>query len=118
MISVKCVLHKIEIAQAFDELSILEIKKSKLINQKQKKLLEKQINVLKDEILLAVGSVLMEKIYHSDFYKNLFNTNLDIFISVDKFKTSEPAQLNMKRIDAKRKLQEYFFGKVLEEIKI
>ncbi len=112
------VLHKIEAAQAFDELSILEIKKSQSNHQEQKKLLERQIFVLKKEIEHSIGLDLTEKIYNSDLYSNLLNANLDIFKSVDKFKATEPAQLNMKRMDAKRTLQEKFFGEVLEEIKM
>ncbi len=112
------VLHKIEIAQAFDELSILEIKKSKLKNKKLKKFLGQQIIILKKEIDQSIGPDLTEKICCSDAYINLFNANLNIFQSVDKFKNFEPVQLNMKRIDAKRDLQESFFGKSLEEIKM
>lgn len=112
------VSHKIEVAQAFDELSILEIKKSKLKNQKLKKLLKQQIVILKKEISQTIGNDLTKRIYYSDFYTNLFNSNMDIFLSVDKFKNSEPAQLNMKRIDAKKALQEKFFRKSLEEIKM
>lgn len=114
------VLHKIEVAQAFDELSILEIKELKLKDkhQEQKKILEKQINILKKEIRQSIGSNLMKEIYNSTFYIYLFNTNLEIFISVDKFKVFEPVQLNIKRFNAKKKLQEYFFKKTLGEIKI
>lgn len=112
------VLHKIEVAQAFDELSILEIKNFKSKNKKQKISLNKQIGVLKDEIYQSIGLVLMEKIYNSKFYTNLYNANLDIFKSVDRFKTSEPAMLNMRRVDAKRKMQKHFFKKPLDEIKI
>lgn len=112
------VLHKIEVAQAFDELSILEIKNQKSNDQKQIQSLADQIYILKREISQFIGSSRMEKIYHSDYYTNLISANLNIFESVDRFKTSEPAQLNMKRIDAKRKLQEYFFSSLLKEIKI
>lgn len=118
MNNVQYVLHKIEIAQAFDELSILEIKKAESTDQKQRKLLGKQIRILGEEIDQSIDSDLAVKIYCSDLYTNLYNTNFDIFKSVDKFKTFEPVQLNLKRFEAKRKLQEFFSGGDLAEIKI
>ncbi len=112
------VSHKIEIAQAFDELSILKIKQSKAKDQKLKKHLGKQICILIEEINEAISYKLTKEIYCSKFYMDLFDANLNIFESVDKFKDSEPAQLNMKRIDAKRIIQKRFFGKPLGEIKL
>lgn len=112
------IFHKVEAAQVFDELSILEIKKLKSTNEDQRNALGKQINIIKEEISNSIGDNLANEIYSSEFYAELLNSNLNIFNSVDKFKMSEPAQLNMKRIEAKRSLQESFFKKSLEEIKI
>jgi len=99
-------------------LSILKIKQSKAKDQKLKKHLGKQIRILIEEINEAISYKLTKEIYCSKFYMDLFDANLNIFESVDKFKDSEPAQLNMKRIDAKRIIQKRFFGEPLGEIKL
>lgn len=112
------VLHKIEVAQAFDELSILEIKKSKSINQKQKDVLEKQINLLENEINQAIGFELTKKIYSSDLYLNLYNTNHSVFESVEKFKECELPRLTMQRYFAKKGLQKHFFNNDFGEVKM
>ena len=112
------VLRKIDVAQCFDELSILEVKKSKSTDSERANSLESQIILLKQDIDKAIGSDLLEKIYHSEFYMHLFSTNLIIFESVDKLKETELPRLTMKRFYAKRDIQKHFFGKTLNEIKV
>lgn len=112
------VLHKIEVAQAFDELSILEIKKAKRIDPEHKLALAKQICRLKTEINSSIGAELARQICYSSFYLDLYNANLQIFKYVDQQKWTEAAEWNIKRFESKKALQKNFFGENLEEIKI
>lgn len=112
------VLHKIEVAQAFDELSILEIKKNNLINRDRRMSIKEQICLLRKEIITSIGFDLMEQIYHSNFYSTLFNTNSKIFEYINKLDWGKAAEFNRKRFEAKKVLQEHFLGKKLKEIKI
>jgi hypothetical protein len=112
------VLHKIEAALAFDELSILEIKDSQLKDERLRGPLNKQIRVLWEEIVSSLGGELAQTIYKSDYYSNLFLANLYVFKSVDKFKGHELPELTMKRYFAKKDLQQYFFNKDIAEVKM
>jgi hypothetical protein len=113
----------IDVAQAYDALSVLEIKKfqSKEISIKNK--LIEQIKELRQSINIALRYDLAKRIYDSIEYKNLYKVNYDLFKLIDDCKkididAKEIDILNHKRFEAKQQLQNKFFGKELEEIKL
>ncbi len=116
---IKCSL---DIGAWFDIISVYNVK----INSCPKEASEKnKVNFqnLEKEISECIGAAKFKEIIDSDFYKELYQTNLDIFKLVDKVK-EEPGiakdmdALNYKRYIVKSGLQENFFGSKMSEIKI
>lgn len=123
----------IDIAEGFDRLSIMEVKKSKSPPLKQAEI-ELQIQTLQNQISTAIGLDLAEKIYDSPEYKELYNVNKEIFLSIDELRLESKCNcidyravailgikidsLNTKRFNVKNKIQEKHFGKKMEEVKL
>lgn len=106
-----------EIAKAYDELSILEVKLAYCEDLGVKKKLQEDIEFLKKELNENIGYDSARKIYNSEFYKKLFAANLDIFIQIRE-NPSNNDFLNLKRFAAKQALQKEFFKEEMKEIKI
>jgi hypothetical protein len=123
----------VDVGEAYDRLSILEIKKEKLGIEKQFDLIN-QINILQEQISHSIGRDLACDIFESEEYKELKNMNRVIFLSIDdlrkendKGEYKDPQELgiigveidvlNTKRFKAKNNLQKKFFNKETEEIK-
>lgn len=111
----------VDVAYAFDYLSILEVKMNKLLELNQIKLWEQQA----DEICQQIGTVLFNKIINSKEYNDLYNINEIIFDLIDKLKAdpesvsaSEIDNSNYKRFLYKKELQKKFFNSDLNEKKI
>lgn len=121
---------EVDISECYDRLSILQIKvksnltkSSSLDSINQLKLLGAQIDHLEEEVSIAIGRELAEKIYKSKEYKSLYLTNGRIFDLIDqvKFENSIGKMVdneNHNRFLCKKSLQEAFFSKAPEEIKI
>lgn len=107
----------VEPGAAFDILSILEIKRLECDGAERKQKLKSQIENLQSEINDAIGYDLARKIYRSEFYTNLYNANCAVFEQINKQK-SEADLLNYQRFLSKKALQEEFFKKEIEEIKL
>lgn len=113
----------IQESEAFDRLSILEIKKFESRKIEEKFKLDNQVEYLERQINNAIGYDLAQKIYCSDFYTNLYNINFALFEKIDKLKEKDFSgrefnDLNYKRFTSKQELQKEFFKNELEEIKI
>lgn len=109
---------EVDIAYAIDFLSILEVKSNKLKNQlssdnftNQKRYISSQIN-----------KFLFKEILSSQEYKDLYNTNEEIWNAIDLIKTNtisakQVDDLNYKRWIIKNKLQSKFFNQITSEEK-
>lgn len=108
-------------AAAFDILSILKVKKEKLAANKTD--LVEQIEFLKNEIVSQIGLDKVNDILLSESFKKLCDANLHIFEEIEKIRlgTSILAKtaddLNIKRYNAKKALQNAFFQNELTELK-
>lgn len=114
---------QIQEAEAFDRLSILEIKKNNAPNAEIKIKLQNQILELEAQINNEIGYNKAREVYESLFYNNLFNVNATLFDLFDKCKAGgmdalEPDKWNISRHRAKNDLQEKFFGSKTEEVKL
>ncbi len=117
------VIDKIE---AFDRLSILEIKYHAVQlskTQENKHEISERIRDLEDRIIKAIGYKLFQKIKLSEDYNELFEANLTIFDGInlarqDKISGIKLNRLNEIRSEKKRNLDTKFFGNELKEIKI
>ena len=96
--------------ESFDRLSILEIKKFNSENPAQKIDLQEQIEELQSQINSSIGRDLAKKIYESEEYSELYNTNFKIFELIDKlnlyektfdFKVSEIAQFGLDMLQTR-----------------
>lgn len=108
---------KVDEAYAFDYLSILEIKKDKIKTSFEN--WSDCFNDLKNQ----VGHISFNEIIQSDEYKSMIDANLNTFNAVEKARYGEISakevdDLNMKRYEAKVRLQNKFFPtKKITEIK-
>ena len=107
----------VDAAHAFDMYTILSIKYANCTDPNSKIKLIEQMELLGREINEAISYEMASRIYRSDFYSNLYHANLAIFLRIKKEK-SDADILNQKRFDAKQALQNAFFNKTLEEIKL
>jgi len=114
----KKILIEIDPAEAFDRLTILFIKIKNCLDLAIKKELEQQCEDLCERINNGIGYTLAKKIFQSQEFKNLQETNSNIFNLVKDNPDEEIQKANKLRSDAKRQLQNKFFGNSLEEIKI
>ena len=110
------ILIEIDEAEAFDRLSILQIKLGITPNAFEN--FKKLHASIKDQ----VGAEMMMKVMNSDEYVELANANVDIFNAVDPANIGDYSafcvhSLNMKRFDKKRALQKAFFEDDLKEEK-
>jgi hypothetical protein len=113
---------EIQESEAFDRLSILEIKKLHLPPLKQQDI-QQQIEDLQHNISKNIGLSLSMEIYESPEYKHLFEVNKKLFLYVDKAKKNE---VTAKDVDdevynrhlAKNSLQKRFFNDETKEVKI
>jgi hypothetical protein len=140
------IIIQIQPSEAFDRLSILEVKKFFSPTVEQKIKLQNQITELEYQINDSIGYDLAKKIYCSEFYTDLYNANFNVFTIIDKqnkeiknntienlikigipavYKIERLAELgllanneNQKRFNAKIKLQNEFFDSEINEIKI
>jgi hypothetical protein len=109
-------------SEAFDRLSILEVKK---INSSplQQQTIQKQIQELQEIISKGIGSIRAMQIYRSPEYKHLLEINSKLFLYVEKAKKNE---VTAKQVDdevynrhlAKKNIQKVFFNNEMNEIKI
>lgn len=116
---------KVQAAEAYDRLSILDVKINNIFigSFDQRKALSQQKKDLQTQINTCIGYDLASKIYNSDEYKALYKANLDVFNAVDISKkdlilASEVDKLNYERFVQKNKLQEKFFSESFKEIKV
>jgi translation elongation factor P/translation initiation factor 5A len=106
----------------FDILAVINVKigqssgfvKTKLVNS---------FTDLSSEIKDQIGEIKFNKIIISDEYKDLFQTNKEVFHLIDlakqdKVLASEVQVSNHKRFLAKSKLQNKFFDGEISEVKI
>lgn len=108
-------------AYVFDMLSVLDIKLSKLNDQKFQ-LTKSKFDNLKNEIIEHISLEKFTQIYDSEEYKNLVNANLRIFELIDLSKSDNGLakitdDANFKRHIEKSKLQNKFFNNDLTEVK-
>jgi hypothetical protein len=111
-------------SQAFDMLVGLNVKISNSPKDKFKQFTE-NFKSLALEIREQIGELLYYKIISSEEYNNLYRANFDTFCLVELGMDSEPetlarktADMNLKRFQCKKKLQNVFFNNDLKEIKI
>lgn len=112
----------IEPGEAFDRLSILEVKKH-FARLEDQNILQDQIEKLAAQINSSITYDLAKKIYCSDEYTILFNANFEVFEGValaqqNKISGLELDSLNYHRFQSRKKLQEKFFGSPTSEIKL
>lgn len=108
--------------EAFDRLSILEVKSLNLPPLKQQKIKE-QIEELQHTISEHIGLKLSQEIYHSPEYKMLFEINKKLFLYVDKAKNND---VTVKQVGdevynrhlAKASLQKKYFNDEIKEVKV
>ncbi len=111
-------------SDAFDRISILEVKKDKAESRNVINKLTKDITNLEQEINEAISFDKAIQIYKSVEYCNLKNINKEIYELIDIMNSSSSYvdaktinNLNYQRFLAKKALQEKFFGE-LNEIKV
>jgi len=109
-------------ASIFDILSVYNVKIN-LCSGEKAIANEKLFSNLAEEIKRQIGHDNFFQIIGSNFYEDLYNCNLEIFILVDKVKESpelgkEIDEKNFERHKIKKALQKHFFGSDLNEIKV
>lgn len=114
---------KIEESEAFDRLSILEVKRTNSNNDDLKNSLLKQSADLESSIVNSISFDTYSKIFYSDEFTELHNVNSQLFELFNKCKLGGidakiPDELNFKRHLAKKALQKRFFGKDSIEVKL
>ncbi len=119
---------KIEIqeAEAFDRLSILQVKLNKNLDDLSlKDELSKKIEDLEHCINIYIGYDLAKQVYSSFAYQWLYNINNKLFSMMDHknpnlndYTVDNIIIENLNRFAAKQKLQEEFFNNKYQEIKI
>ncbi len=109
----------------FDLLAILQVKRTCCADYEMKERLRKQILMLQQEINEGIGYDLGLMIYNSEFYQALYKANYEVFNLIDESHIRNPGitlksadETNYRRFIAKQKLQQHFFKKDLNEIKI
>lgn len=118
---------EVDAAYAFDLLSILEVKKEKILDSKKLKKINESISIMESNLIGQIGLSLYETIVDSPEYKELLLSNLRVFESVDigedinrqnEVTPYSVAQDVLYRYNCKQKLQEKFFqGTELLEVK-
>ena len=104
-------------AYAFDYYAILQIKKEYGSN------VNETIEIIKSNLIDSVGLEKFNNIIDSKIYLNLYKSNKETFIAVDKAKTDEVLasyvdKCNYKRMILKKELQNMFFSNSLSETKL
>lgn len=107
-------------AEAFDRLSILQIK---IKNTNRLKSINNQANNLIMEIMDSISYEKYKKIMTSPEYENLYQSNKKIFDLVDEIKKQNINALivdtaNHERFKYKKALQDKFFKNPIQEIKL
>lgn len=102
----------VDIAYAFDYLSILEVKVKHIGGDK----ISNNFTIVEESLIAQLGKFQYFEIKNSEEYKNLFDINQMVFRAVDKAKLNEVSakyvdSLNVERYNIKRKLQKKFFPK-------
>lgn len=117
----------------FDEISILNVKINRCEGSKKQQSL-KNFEKLAKEIKEQIGENLYREIMAGEYYYNLYNENLKIFILIDKLNIHKKENnlenwelaelgikindLNFSRFEAKNKLQKKYFNSEVSEIKV
>lgn len=109
--------------EAWDRLSILEIKKFFSNTVEQRIELKKQIIELQEQINIAITYNKAVQIYSSEIYTELYNVNFKLFEYFNELKNKDLSgiigdKLNYERHLIKNKLQETYFNNKNKEIKI
>lgn len=113
----------LDACEIYDRLTILYIKLSQCSNLEIQSKLRTQIEDLQTTINLNIGYDTARSIAKSEEYNNLYKVNLELFNLFDKLKTEDfsasiPDKLNYQRYLAKKQIQEKFFTKSIEEVKL
>lgn len=108
-------------AYIFDMLSIIDIKRTKLTDEKLN-ITQKRFDEMCQEISDQIGKELFVDIINSPEYKFMCNSNLEVFGLIDLAKHDNGlAKLtddaNFKRYLAKIELQNKFFNDTISEVK-
>lgn len=98
----------------FDIFAIYEIKAYRLENGAKREAVLKSVENLWNEMDKQLGTQTLYKIYQSYQYRNLYETNREVWDSVDlaeidKISAKQVADLNTKRFYYKNQLQLKFF---------
>lgn len=109
-------------AYVFDLLSIYEVKIEKCLDLNKKGILIKSYENLLSEICDQIGKELFEKVIKSSVYNDLKESNSKVFDLVERANENplakNTAEANYERYIHKKTLQNKFFYKDLNEIKL
>ena len=108
---------------AFDMLSILEVKNARIKDGQKNLSVRNSLTKLGQEIICSVGYTKFLQIRDSDEYRALLNANYETFDLVEAARNGpeglakDADAANLKRFEAKKEIQEKFFGGANTEIK-
>jgi hypothetical protein len=113
--------YRIQTASLLDILSILDIKDLQETDPLKKATIHNEMVNVSLTLKEQLGETLYSKIHYSHEYNALWRANADLFDAINRIKEDKtiPAcyldSLNYARFEAKKILQETFFGELTEQ---